>query len=87
MHQRSDRDEYVVVKKESIIKRMHRHFDIVGADDEFGTYDFGSILHPPYHVIYKFILHFNNLPKAIPLLLSDTLFWKKINKPLCLEYA
>ena len=50
VHQRQDRDKYVIVRKDNVEEEKLKYFDIVESNLENLSYDFGSILHPPYHV-------------------------------------
>ena len=61
LHQRPDRDEYVVIRKNNIEEEKLKYFEIVNTDEERVKYDFGSILHPPYSASYKFYQLYNRL--------------------------
>ena len=53
LHQRPDRDKYIVVRKDNVEEERQKYFDIEDSDEENVKYDFGSILHPPYDVSYN----------------------------------
>ena len=50
MHQRPNRDEYVVVRENNVIEGLTKDFKIQNNNYLNDEYDYGSILHPPYDV-------------------------------------
>ena len=50
IHQRSDRDDHVLIKIDNVAKPMQKYFDIVEDEDSYVEYDHSSFLHPPHWV-------------------------------------